>query len=267
MCRCCLYGELKMIYLEVLFIEILFFTLLFIIGTKLKNNGVVDSGWGSGFVLIINFVFFTLNYYSLKNILITILITIWGIRLTWHITRRNYRKPEDYRYQEFRNNWPKKFQKTRFYLQIYLVQALLQYLIIFAAIYGVLQKSSVTYFNYLGIILWFIGFYFEAYGDYQLKKFKAISSNKGKLMTKGLWSITRHPNYFGDALMWWGIYCLSFVDQTSLYTIFSPMLMTYLIVFVSGVKLLEKKYENRLDYQKYKQQTSSFIPWFKKKGE
>ena len=121
-------------------------------------------------------------------------------------------------------------------------------------------NDKLSIINYIGIVIWLIGFFFEVVGDYQLKKFIADKNKKTKLMTEGLWKYTRHPNYFGEATMWWGIFLISFMNTRSLIGIVGPVMITYLLLFVSGVPMLEKRYEGREDYEEYKKVTSKFFP-------
>ncbi len=143
---------------------------------------------------------------------------------------------------------------------MYLVQFILCIIIVFPVIFmnisGNVKLSSLTF---VGLIVWIVGFIFESLGDKQLKEFKSKPENKGKLMTIGLWSYTRHPNYFGEATQWWGIYLISISNLNNLWLIFSPIVITLLVRFVSGVPLLEKKYEGREDWKKYKRRTSIFF--------
>lgn len=126
------------------------------------------------------------------------------------------------------------------------------------------SNQSIKTIGFMGIIIWVIGFYFESVGDRQLKEFKSKPENKGKIMTSGLWSYTRHPNYFGEATMWWGIFTITITSVTQLWIIISPVLITTLFLFVSGVPLLEKKYKNRPDFIEYANRTNKFFPWFPK---
>lgn len=252
-------------YLEMFIILFLFFFIIFILGQILKNNSIVDIAWGSGFVLSAIYTFIRNSDSGLKGILITAAIIIWGSRLTYHITKRNFGKPEDYRYVNMRRNWGDKYVLIKAFFNIYFLQLLIQYIVTLPVIYGNSGYQQIKFFNIFGIVLWGIGFFFESFGDYQLKQFKKNPDNKGKLMDKGLWALTRHPNYFGDSAMWFGIFLLAITDINGLWIIVGPTLMTFFIVFVSGVRLLEKKYKGREDFENYKKRTSSFIPWFPKK--
>jgi steroid 5-alpha reductase family enzyme len=253
-------------FFEAMLIIFGYFFTIFLIGQIKNDNSIVDMAWGAGFVLMANFTFFRSTLFSLKGILITVFITIWGSRLTYHILKRNLGKPEDYRYVEMRQKWGDKFVRIKAFLNVYLLQGVILYIVSLPVIYGNGSMNvEFKWFNYLGIILWIIGFFFESVGDHQLKVFKRKAENKGKIMDQGLWAYTRHPNYFGDSTMWWGIFLIVIDSFAGLWIIIGPILMTYLLVFVSGVKLLEKKYEGRPEYEEYKKRTNSFIPWFPKK--
>ncbi len=252
-------------YFETLLVLFVFFFIIFIVGQILKDNSIVDIGWGSGFVLSAVYTFLRNPDSGLKGILITSAIIIWGTRLTYHIAKRNIGKPEDYRYVNMRKRWGTKFVLIKAFLNVYFLQLAIQYVVTQPVIYGNTTLQEMKWFNFIGVGLWMVGFFFEAYGDYQLKEFKKKPENKGKLMDKGLWALTRHPNYFGDSTMWFGIFFIAITDLNGLWTIVGPSLMTFFIVFVSGVKMLEKKYIGREDYEAYKKRTNAFIPWLPKK--
>lgn len=253
-------------YLEVLILLFCFFLIFFIIGQITKDNSVVDIAWGFGFVVSAWYSLFRNSEIGAKGILIAICITIWGLRLTYHLAKRNIGKAEDYRYVEMRKHWGNHFVLLKAFLNIYFLQMAIQYIVTLPIIYGNTTTQELYWYNWLGLFLWGIGFFFESFGDYQLKQFKKDPKNKGKLMDQGLWSLTRHPNYFGDSAMWSGIFLISFTNWHGLWVIVSPCLMTFFLVFVSGVRLLEKKYEGRPDFEAYKKRTSAFIPWFPRKS-
>lgn len=202
---------------------------------------------------------------QVKGAIITLAIVIWGTRLAYHIAKRNIGKPEDPRYIAMREKWGDKYLVIKAFVNVYLVQLLIQYVVILPVIYGNSGEQQVRWFNLIGVLLWCVGLFFESFGDYQLKKFKKDPNNKGKLMDKGLWSLTRHPNYFGDSAMWFGIFLIAITDFSGIWIIIGPSLMTFFLVYVSGVRLLEKKYASREDFEAYKKRTKAFIPWFPKK--
>lgn len=191
-------------------------------------------------------------------------ITIWGVRLFWHIGRRNWGKPEDFRYQDMRKQWGPKNEKWKAYVWVFLLQGLLMWLISLAPIYAistaVVNNTTAIIIISIASVIFLFGLIFEAVGDAQLRSFIQNPINKGKLMTQGLWSWTRHPNYFGEAVLWWGIALPTFFIPLGYVFVISPIVITYLVRYVSGVPLLERKYANREDFKVYAQKTSIFIP-------
>ena len=247
------------------FLIFAYFLIFFIVATALKNNSIVDIGWGAGFVLTAWFLQFQSPSVHIPQIIITILTTIWGLRLFYHILKRNKHKEEDFRYATWRKEWGK-WLVPRAFLQIFMLQGLFMFVISLSAILTSEAKESVVIMPLvaIGILIWVIGFFFESVGDHQLKMFILNSKNKGKLMTSGLWHLTRHPNYFGEATMWWGIFLIAVGAGASWVTILSPVTITFLLLFVSGIPLLEKAMEDRPDFQEYAKHTSKFFPWFLK---
>lgn len=240
-----------------------FFTIAFIIATVKKDNSLADTFWGLGFILVnIISLIYSQNYQP-RSILILALISIWGLRLASHIFTRNKGKKEDFRYQQWRQQWGK-WLLIRSFLQVFILQATLLLIIASSQILTIYHShSSLNFIDLIGLIVWVFGFTFEVIGDQQLRNFKKNPANKGKLMTAGLWQYTRHPNYFGEATLWWGIWIIS-LSTGYWWTIISPITITYLLRFVSGVPMLEKKYQGRADFEKYKKMTNAFIPWFNK---
>lgn len=234
-------------------------TLWFILSVVKKRNDIADIAWGLGFILI-SWAALYLAHVSFRGIMVNLLVTIWGMRLALHIYRRNLKKQEDYRYAEWRKEWGKWFF-PRSYIQIYLLQGLFLYLIIQPVIFIHQQVGgSFGIFDVIGLMMWVLGFYFESTGDAQLNTFISNPVNKGKLMETGLWKYTRHPNYFGEVTQWWGLYLIALSIPGSFFTIIGPLTITVLILFVSGIPLLEKKYEGRSDFEGYKKRTSVFFP-------
>lgn len=180
------------------FIVFVYFNLWFIVSLIKKRNDVADVAWGLGFVVLAWSSLLISANFQWRSLLVVLLVSVWGLRLFWHIGRRNQQKLEDARYAKWRRNWGKCFL-VRSYFQIYILQGALLFLIALPIL--VINKNSNSTINslcFLGLIIWIIGFYFEVVGDAQLKKFIEKPSNKGKIMTSGLWKYTRHPNYFGE---------------------------------------------------------------------
>ncbi len=238
-------------------------TFLWLLSLSLKNSSIVDIFWGTGFV-IANWVYFLLtpDGAAPRKLLIGLLVTIWGLRLSIHILLRNWGKPEDFRYQKFRKDAGPKYWWVSFF-RVFLLQGVLMWIIsapLLAAQRGPLP-DSLTALDYIGFVVWLIGFFFEAAGDLQLNRFKANPANKGKVLDQGVWKYTRHPNYFGDSAQWWGYYLIA-AAAGGWWTVFSPIIMTLFLLRVSGVALLEKTLESRPGYKEYIQRTSAFVPWF-----
>lgn len=243
----------------------LYMSVWFIVACLLERNDVADMAWGSAFV-IMSWIAYMFSDHSARSVLVNLLVTLWGVRLTWHIARRNMRKSEDSRYAAWRATW--KHFYLRSFLQIFLLQGLCLYIVLFPVLF--IHASTpvpLQLLDVVGIAIWLIGFAFESVGDRQLKDFLRDPANKGKIMDKGLWAYSRHPNYFGEVLQWWGIFLFSLALPYGYVTIIGPLLITVLILFVSGIPMLEKKYAGRPDFEAYKKRTSIFVPLPKRRAD
>lgn len=244
-------------------IILLFMLGLWLVSLVLKNSSIVDIFWGIGFIIVTWVAFFIAPQgYLPRKQLMAILVTIWGLRLAVHIAIRNAGKAEDFRYANWRQDHGARWWWFSFF-QVFLLQGILMWIIsapILAA-----QTSGfpaiLTPLDVIGVILWIVGFLFEVVGDLQLMRFKANDSNRGKILTTGLWKYTRHPNYFGEAVLWWGYYIIA-LAAGFWWTIFSPIIMTYLLMKVSGVAMLERTIESKPGYEEYMRRTNAFVPWF-----
>jgi steroid 5-alpha reductase family enzyme len=240
--------------------------LLWLLSLAIKDASIIDSFWGMGFV-IVNWVFFMLLAPAggLRALLIAVLVTIWGLRLSIHIYLRNRGKGEDFRYAKWRAEEGPRWWWLSF-IRVFLLQGVLLLIVsvpLLAAQTG--GDRSVGLLDWIGTGVWLVGFIFEAGGDWQLARFKADPANKGKVMERGFWRYTRHPNYFGDAVQWWGFYLIA-AAAGGWWAVFSPLLMTFLLVRVSGAALLERSLkQQRPGYKEYIERTSGFIPWFPRK--
>ena len=253
------------IFLQALIFILIYFTVFFIIAVIKKNNAVVDIGWGLGFVLVSYFVVLKIGSINFRSLIVILFVTIWGLRLAYHIFKRNKGKPEDFRYAKWRKEWNNFYLRSFF--QVFIFQGLLMFIIVSSVINIISNPgSSLTLFDGIGIIIWIIGFIFESVGDRQLKEYINRPEDKkdGHIMKEGLWKYTRHPNYFGEATMWWGIYIIGLSIPNSWIFIISSITITYLLLYVSGVPLLEKKYADDEEFQEYAKHTNKFFPWFRK---
>ncbi len=224
-----------------------------------KRNDVADFAWGAGFPILAITLMQLNESSSVKGLILTLLVTIWGLRLALHIYPRLKKKDEDFRYATMRKAWGK-WATIRSYLQVFMLQGLFLLMISASTIVVINGESTFSWINYLGIAIWIVGFYFEAVGDHQLQQFIKNPSSKGRIMTTGLWKYTRHPNYFGEVIQWWGLWLLVIGVQYWQFAVISPLTITILIYFVSGIPLLEKKYQGNKDYERYAKKTSKFFP-------
>ena len=235
----------------------------------LENNSIIDIVYGPLFVLGAWSMASFWIWKTDRQWILLILVTLWGLRLGIRILRKNWKKPEDFRYRAWRENWTKQGM-LYFFLrslgQIYLLQGLVILVVSLPILIAFSQvQASLSLINWIGLVVWCIGFFFEVVGDFQLDRFVRNKDNAGKIMTMGLWQYTRHPNYFGEATMWWGIFLLVLGLPFAIVAILSPLLITFLLLKVSGIPMLEARWAGRPDWEEYKKKTSAFFPWMPKK--
>lgn len=255
------------LFLQASLLILVLFTLLWLWSVKLKNVSIVDLFWGVGFVVVNAFYVFMSGDLTIRKYLMLVLVTIWGLRLSFYLAWRNMGHGEDFRYREFRKKYgPQRYWWISFF-QTFLLQGLLT-MIISLPLLGVSMgnpSDSLNLLDYCAILVWVIGFAFEAGGDYQLASFKNNPQNKGKVMCTGFWKYTRHPNYFGDSAVWWA-YALFSIAAGRYWQAIGSVVMTLLIIKVSGVALLEKTLNTtKPQYAEYIRKTNAFFPWFPKK--
>lgn len=239
---------------------------MFFIARAKGRYDLIDVAWGLTFIGIALVSYagqVSLQILSVQT-LVTALVIIWGIRLSWHIYARWSRtRGEDKRYAAMRTQYKKKLGGVdgTMYVRVFVVQALLA-LVISAPVLVVntSEPLALTWLSLTGALVWGMGFFFEAVGDYQLKSYLASQPKKPPLMTTGLWKYTRHPNYFGEVTQWWGIFVIATMAPLGLIALVGPLVITILILFVSGVPLTEKHFEGRPGWAAYKRRTSSFLP-------
>lgn len=251
----------------VILVVCIYFIALFLLAQVLGDNSIVDIAWGLGFIVVAGTGFLVHQNATPASVITLILVVIWGLRLAIHLGKRNIGKGEDYRYVNMRKRWGSKYARLKAFLNVFVLQGVLLMIVSLPILLVNTGTSTVVgWWTILGIIIWVLGFGYEVIGDYQLTQFKKNPENKGKLLTTGLWSTTRHPNYFGEALAWWGVFLVTLNESRNMWGIIGPIVITLLLLFVSGVPLLEKKYKDRPDFKAYAKKTAKFVPFIGKKG-
>lgn len=241
-----------------------FMVALWLLSLRLKDASIVDIFWGTGFV-ITTWIFFLLtpDGFLPRKLLVVILTSIWGLRLSIYIFLRNRGRGEDFRYQKWRQESGHNWWWYSFF-KVFALQGFLMWLISIPLLTAQVSSTvqTFTWLDILGAVAWVVGFIFEAGGDWQLSRFKTNPENKGKVLNRGLWRYTRHPNYFGDAAQWWGFFLIA-AAAGGYWTIYSPILMTLLLRNVSGVSMLERTLKDtKPGYKEYIENTNAFFPWF-----
>ena len=240
-------------------------TALWLVSLARRDSSIVDIFWGAGFVVLV-WVYYALtpDGFAGRKLLVGALVTLWGLRLSVHILIRNWGKGEDFRYQQWREAAGARWWWQSFF-KVFLLQGVVMWVVSAPLLAAQISPApdALTPVDVLAVALWAVGFFFEAVGDWQLARFKANPANRGKVLDTGVWRYTRHPNYFGDAAQWWAFWLFAAATGAGVLTVFSPVIMTWLLVRVSGVAMLERSLiENKPGYREYAQRTSAFIPWF-----
>jgi steroid 5-alpha reductase family enzyme len=233
--------------------------LVWLVSVPKRDVSIVDSLWGVLFVLAAGVYFATLEG-GPRSVLVLALVAIWAARLTVYITWRNWGEGEDHRYREIRRRNEPRFWLKSLYL-VFGLQAVLAWWISLPLLAAIGGAEPLGWLGWLGVTLCLGGMLFESGGDWQLARFKADPANRGRVLDRGLWRYTRHPNYFGECCVWWGFYLLA-LAAGGWWSIVAPLLMTWLLLKVSGVALLEQTIqERRPAYADYIRRTSAFVPW------
>lgn len=258
---------------------------LWAISLAVHNASIVDLFWGFGFVVIAWAAWLALvgdgglwfvttgddetRRVALdggeRRVVLLGLVTLWGLRLTAYLAWRNVGKAEDFRYASMRERWGERFAVVSLGT-VFLLQGVLMWIVSLPVQAGMLEGGALGRIAYAGITVWVIGLAFETVGDLQLARFKADPANVGRVMDRGLWRYTRHPNYFGDFCVWWGIYLIA-VTPATWWAVIGPLVMTFLLLRFSGVALLEKDIGSRRPgYAGYARRTNAFVPWKPREG-
>ncbi len=241
----------------------------FITAAVKANNSIADIAWGLYFVLVAHLSFWlqsTRGEVFLIQIFVLLMVTLWGVRLALYIFLRNRGKFEDFRYAAMRKRFGDR-PLVNSYIKIFIMQGIWAFLISAPLIMIMgLKKEGPVWLDWLGMGVWLAGFLFETIADAQLARFiRKGKKYSGHVITTGLWKYSRHPNYFGEALMWWGIFLIALTVEDGWLSFFGPLMINFLLVYVSGIPLIEKKYMKIPDFIEYKKHTNRFIPWFRTK--
>ena len=243
-----------------------YMTCWFVVALLRKRNDVADVAWGPGFVVVAGLALALQRPPSARLLLVAVLVALWAMRLAVHIASRGRGKAEDYRYAEWRRQWGRWFY-LRTYLQVFVLQGLFMLAISASVVaVGANRGGPLGWLDAFGAAVWLVGFVFETVGDRQLAAFLRDPANAGSLIQGGLWRYSRHPNYFGEATQWWGLWLIALSVPWGWAAAVSPVAITYTLLFVSGIPLLEKRFEGRADWAEYKARTSAFVPLPPKRG-
>ncbi len=236
-----------------------YMTVWFGVAALRKRNDLADVAWGIGFV-VLAWASWIVGTGSILAAMVNTLVTVWGTRLAWHIYRRHRGRPEDFRYAAWRVQWGA-WVLPRSYAQIFLLQGALMYGVALPVLaVNLFPLTTSPFVTVVGFAVWCIGFAFESIGDAQLARFIADPAQKGKLLMSGLWKYTRHPNYFGEVTQWWGIWCVVVASTGAWWTVIGPLIITGLILWVSGIPMLEAKMKLHPDFAAYAKRTNRFFP-------
>jgi steroid 5-alpha reductase family enzyme len=253
------------------FVLFCYFSTCFVVACLKERNDIVDIAWGPGFVIGSLFCVFRSGELSMYATILLCIVALWALRLSLYIFLRNRGKNEDFRYRKWREEWGK-YVYLRSFFQVFMLQGFFLW-VIGAPIWFCILSSRFSNIDFnadalfvIGILIWIFGFLFETIADFQMLQFKRKRGSPHSIMTRGLWKYSRHPNYFGESLLWWGIYLLCLSGGSSYWTAIGPIVLTFLLLRVSGIPMLEKKYKRSHEYQEYQKSTSAFIPWIPKRS-
>ncbi|MCG6155206.1 DUF1295 domain-containing protein [Rubinisphaera margarita] len=237
--------------------------LVWLISIPLRNVSIIDPVWGLGFVIVAWVTYLMSVQTGEVCYLLPVLVAIWGLRLFGYLAWRSWGEEEDKRYAEMRARRPDNFWWISLFM-VFLLQGVLMWIISLPLQLGIPRNPGVVnVWTFLGTGLWMIGFFFEVIGDWQMARFKANPENQGEVLNSGLWRYTRHPNYFGEFCLWWGFWVLSISAGGPYWTVISPINMSFLLLHVSGVTLLERHMrKDKPKYEEYTRRTNAFFPWF-----
>ncbi len=250
------------VFLLTMVVLLVFMTTMFVLALRRADNSLVDIAYGPAFVLVGWSAWIAFGDNHPRQLLLLGLVTVWGLRLAAHILLRKRRETgEDFRYRQWREAWGTSFV-WRSYLQIFLLQGAVIFVVALPVLLVMESPGGrLGLLDLAGSLLWLLGFGFEAVGDWQLLQFKKVAANRGRILQSGLWRYTRHPNYFGEATLWWGLFLIACSAPYGAVAILSPLLIDGLLLKVSGIPMLEAKYADNPEFKTYQRRTSAFFPW------
>lgn len=235
---------------------------LWLVSLAVADASIVDIFWGMSFVVVAWVTALVADGAEARRVLLVVLVSVWGLRLSGYLAWRNLGKGEDYRYHAMRERYAPRFWLISLFV-VFGLQAALSWIVSLPVQGGQVpaDPDGLVILDYVGIVVWAIGLAFESIGDWQLARFKADPANLGEVMDRGLWRYTRHPNYFGDFLVWWGLYLVALATVDAWWTVVGPLVMSVLLIRVSGAALLERSLRKRRSgYEDYVRRTSAFFP-------
>jgi steroid 5-alpha reductase family enzyme len=236
------------------------FVALWVVSLITRDASIVDPFWGPGFAIVAWVTYARADDPGLRGLLVAAIVTIWALRLGIHLAVRNLGHGEDFRYQAMRRRWGSRFWIVSLGT-VFLLQGALMWIVSLPVQVAMVDGGDPTVLVWVGIAVWAVGLFFETVGDWQLRRFKADPANAGRVMDRGLWRYTRHPNYFGDFTVWWGIFLAAIATVGHVWTIVGPIVMSTLLMRVSGVPMLERSLaKRRPGYEEYVARTSAFFP-------
>ena len=237
------------------------FAVLWIASLILRDASIADRFWGIAFLIIASSASAATDGAESRAHLVLALTAIWGVRLSFYLTMRSIGSAEDFRYRQMRRHWGDAFPFVSL-VTVFLLQAVIAWIVSLPVQAAIASRTPahLTIIDFAGVFVWATGFALETVADFELALFKARPANRGKLMDRGLWRYSRHPNYFGDALAWWGLWLIAGATG-AWWTAVGPVTMTFLLLKVSGVSLLEKNLRStHREYETYSRRTSAFVP-------
>lgn len=247
-----------LVTLASLAILVLVYGATFVIGRRIGRYNVVDVTWGASFVAVAAVAALLGTGDLFRRLLLLALVAVWGLRLAWHMVGKSAGKGEDPRYDKLLRG---DFSALNVLHKIFLLQAVAAWFISLPLqLSAIIGPTPRPLLSVLVAGVWVVGVLFEAVGDHQLRQFKADPANKAKIMDRGLWAWTRHPNYFGDSAVWWGLWLISIAGWVSLATVLCPLAMAYFLVYATGARRTERIMADRPGFVEYRSRTPFFVP-------